>query len=98
MAGDDLTIEVTRWSAQVEVLVDEDGGGGVATVTAELDLGSRGPRGDGRGQAAQRRGPRPDEEAKGGDPGRGHPDLRLVADHFSGASGSAIEGMLTGKG
>ena len=37
-AGHDLTIEVTRWSAQVEV--PPDGGVAAATVSAELDLGS----------------------------------------------------------
>jgi polyisoprenoid-binding protein YceI len=36
-AGHDLTIEVTRWSAQVEV---PDAGVAAATVAAELDLGS----------------------------------------------------------
>ncbi len=39
-AGHDLTIEVTRWSAQVEVPDDEAGGVTAATVSAELDLGS----------------------------------------------------------
>ena len=39
-AGHDLTIEVTRWSAQVEVPDDEAGGIAAATVSAELDLGS----------------------------------------------------------
>jgi hypothetical protein len=39
-AGHDLTIEVTRWSAQAEVPGEEDGGLGAAKVTAELDLGS----------------------------------------------------------
>jgi YceI-like domain len=39
-AGHDLTIEVTRWSAQIEVPAEEDGGVGAATVSAELDLGS----------------------------------------------------------
>ena len=39
-AGHDLTIEVTRWSAQVEVPAEEDGGLAAATVSAELDLGS----------------------------------------------------------
>ena len=36
-AGHDLTIEITRWSARVTV---PDGGIVVATVTADLDLGS----------------------------------------------------------
>ena len=39
-AGHDLTIEVTRWSAQVEVPAEGDGGQSAATVSAELDLGS----------------------------------------------------------
>ena len=39
-AGHDLTIEVTRWSAQVGVPAGEDGGPAAATVSAELDLGS----------------------------------------------------------
>lgn len=36
-AGHDLTIEITRWSAQVEV---PEGGVAAATVSADLDLGS----------------------------------------------------------
>src|SRR6516225_8439498 len=39
-AGHDLTIEVTRWSAQVDVPAERDGGAAAATVSAELDLGS----------------------------------------------------------
>jgi hypothetical protein len=39
-AGHDLTIEVTRWSARVEVPAESDGGQSAATVSAELDLGS----------------------------------------------------------
>jgi len=39
-AGHDLTIEVTRWSAQVGVPAEGDGGAAAATVSAELDLGS----------------------------------------------------------
>jgi hypothetical protein len=39
-AGHDLTIEVTRWSAQVDVPDEEAGGVTAATVSAELDLGS----------------------------------------------------------
>jgi YceI-like domain len=37
-AGHDLTIEVTRWSA--DIAVPDDGDLSAATVTAELDLGS----------------------------------------------------------
>jgi polyisoprenoid-binding protein YceI len=39
-AGHDLTLEVTRWSAQVEVPDDDAGGLTAATVKAEFDLGS----------------------------------------------------------
>ncbi len=39
-AGHDLTIEVTRWSAQVEVPGEDAGGVTAAKVTADLDLGS----------------------------------------------------------
>jgi len=46
-AGHDLTLEVTRWSARVE-MPDDDAG--AATVTAELDLGSIEVR-EGRGGA-----------------------------------------------
>ena len=39
-AGHDLTIEVTRWSARIDVPAEGDGGQAAATVSAELDLGS----------------------------------------------------------
>ncbi len=39
-AGHDLTLEVTRWSAQVEVPAEDAGGLTAATVRADLDLGS----------------------------------------------------------
>lgn len=39
-AGHDLTIEVTRWSAQVDVPAEEDGGVAAAKISAEIDLGS----------------------------------------------------------
>ncbi|MGH3193729.1 MAG: YceI family protein, partial [Streptosporangiaceae bacterium] len=38
--GHDLTIEITSWSAQVEVPAEDAGGATAATVTARLDLGS----------------------------------------------------------
>ena len=49
-AGHDLTIEITRWSAQVEVPDDAAGGVTAATVQAEFDLGSLEVR-DGTGGA-----------------------------------------------
>jgi hypothetical protein len=39
-AGHDLVLEMTRWSARVEVPPEESGGLTAATVSAELDLGS----------------------------------------------------------
>jgi hypothetical protein len=39
-AGHDLTLEVTRWSARIEIPAEEAGGVAAATVAAELDLGS----------------------------------------------------------
>jgi polyisoprenoid-binding protein YceI len=38
--GHDLELEVTRWSADITVPAEADGGLAAATVTAELDLGS----------------------------------------------------------
>ena len=38
MAGHDLTIEITSWSAQVEVPDEDAGGVTAATLTARLDL------------------------------------------------------------
>ena len=40
LAGHDLTIEVTNWSARVELPAEEAGGVAAATVSADLDLGS----------------------------------------------------------
>ena len=39
-AGHDLTIEVTNWSARVDIPDEEAGGVAAATVSADLDLGS----------------------------------------------------------
>ena len=39
-AGHDLTVEITRWSAQVQVPGDDAGGITAATVKADFDLGS----------------------------------------------------------
>jgi hypothetical protein len=48
--GHDLVIEVTRWSADISVPAEGDGGLPAATITAELDLGSLAVR-DGTGGA-----------------------------------------------
>jgi YceI-like domain len=39
-AGHDLAIEVTNWSARIDVPADDAGGVEAATVSADLDLGS----------------------------------------------------------
>ena len=39
-AGHDLTLEITRWSAEVTVPGEDEGGPGAARISAELDLGS----------------------------------------------------------
>ena len=39
-AGHDLTIEVTNWSARIEVPAEDAGGVTAATISADLDLGS----------------------------------------------------------
>ena len=39
-AGHDLTLEVTRWSARVDLPAEDAGGLAAATVSADLDLGS----------------------------------------------------------
>ena len=38
--GHDLELEVTRWSADITVPSEDEGGLAAATITAELDLGS----------------------------------------------------------
>jgi hypothetical protein len=38
--GHDLELEVTRWSADITVPAEDDGGLAAAAITAELDLGS----------------------------------------------------------
>jgi YceI-like domain len=95
-AGHDLTVEVTRWSARVEVPGDEDGGLTAATVTTELDLGSLEVR-EGTGGA---------KPLSDGDRGQIKKQMEAILDGAtasfassriitSGASGGAIEGTLT---
>jgi polyisoprenoid-binding protein YceI len=48
--GHDLVLEVTRWSADINVPAETDGGMSAAAITAELDLGSLAVR-DGTGGA-----------------------------------------------
>jgi hypothetical protein len=98
-AGHDLTIEVTRWSAQAEVPDEEAGGVTAATVSAEFDLGSLEVR-EGTGGAK----PLSDRDRgeikktiRGilGDGTASFTSSRIVR---FGASGGAIEGTLTLNG
>jgi polyisoprenoid-binding protein YceI len=103
-AGHDLTIQVTRWSA--DITVPDDGDLSAATVTAELDLGSL-VVGEGTGGAR----PLTDSDRRdiqstigkilggAGSSGGGPPkaSFRSTKVILSGAGG-AIEGMLTLNG
>ncbi len=98
-AGHDLTIEVTRWSAQVEVPAEEDGGLAAATVSAELDLGSLEVR-EGTGGVkpltdGDRREIKKTMAGILGDATATFASSRVVP---SGASGGAVEGTVTLNG
>jgi polyisoprenoid-binding protein YceI len=99
LAGHDLTLEVTRWSAQVDVPDEEAGGVTAATVKAEFDLGSLEVR-DGTGGAK----PLTDRDRSDikkqmakilGTGTAGFTSTRVVK---VGASGGAIEGTFTLNG
>jgi len=98
-AGHDLTIEVTRWSAQVDVPTEGDGGAAAATVSAELDLGSLEVR-EGTGGAV----PLTDRDRTqikkqmGGILGGGSASFASSRVIPSGSSGGAIEGTVTLNG
>jgi len=95
-AGHDLTIEVTRWSATVDVPGEDAGGVAAAKVTAELDLASLEAR-DGTGGAK----PLTDRDradirkTMAGILGGGAASFASTRIVRSGVSGGAIEGTLT---
>jgi polyisoprenoid-binding protein YceI len=99
MAGHDLTIEVTRWSARVDVPAEEAGGVTAATVTADLDLGSLEVRsGTGGAKPLTDRDRAEIKKTMAGilrDGQASFTSLRIVR---FGASGGAIEGTLTING
>ena len=103
-AGHDLTIEVTRWSAQVEVPAEDDGGLSAATVSAELDLGSLEVReGTGGAMPLTDRDRREIKKQIGGILGGGTASFassRVIPSGSSGSasSGGAIEGTVTLNG
>jgi len=98
-AGHDLTLEVTHWSAQVQVPSEEDGGVTAARVSAELDLGSLEVR-EGKGGAKpltdgdRREIKKTMSEILGG----GTASFTSTRVIRSGASGGAIEGTATLNG
>jgi polyisoprenoid-binding protein YceI len=98
-AGHDLTIEVTRWSAQIEVPAEENGGVGAATVSAELDLGSLEVREGTGGVKPLTDGDRRDikKTMSGilGDATASFTSSRVIP---AGASGGAVEGTVTLNG
>ena len=98
-AGHDLTLEVTHWSAQVQMPSEEDGGVTAATVSAELDLGSLEVR-EGKGGAkpltdGDRREIKKTMSGILGDGTASFASTRVIR---SGASGGAIEGTATLNG
>ena len=98
-AGHDLTIEITRWSAQVEVPDEEAGGVTAATVSAEFDLGSLEVReGTGGAKPLSDRDRGEIRKTIGGILGGGTASFASSRIVRSGASGGAIEGTLTLNG
>lgn len=98
-AGHDLTIEITRWSAQAEVPAEEDGGLAAATITAELDLGSLAVREGTGGVKPLTDGDRKEiQKTIGQILGGGTASFVSSRIIPSGASGGAIEGTVTLNG
>jgi len=98
-AGHDLTLEVTRWSAQAEVPAEEAGGVTAATVRADLELGSIVVR-EGRGGAKplSDRDRREIAKTMASLIGTGTATFTSGRIVRSGASGGAIEGTLSLNG
>ena len=98
-AGHDLTIEVTRWSARIQVPGEDDGGVAAASVTAELDLGSLAVReGTGGAKPLTDRDRGEIKKTMAGILGDGEASFASSRIIRSGASGGAIEGTLTING
>ena len=98
-AGHDLTIEFTRWSAQVEVPDEDAGGVTAAKVTADLDLGSLEVREGTGGAKPLNDGDRRDiKKTISGILGDGSASFTSSRAVRFGASGGAVEGSLTFNG
>ena len=95
-AGHDLTIEITRWSALVEVPDEEAGGVTAATITAELDLGSLAVReGTGGAKPLTDRDRGEIKKTMSGILGDGEASFTSSRIIRTGARGGAVEGALT---
>jgi YceI-like domain len=98
-AGHDLTIEVTRWSAQVEMPDEDAGGVTAATVSAQLDLGSLTVReGTGGAKPLTDRDRGEIKKTIAGILGDGEATFTSSRIVRFGASGGAIEGTLSING
>jgi hypothetical protein len=98
-AGHDLAIEVTGWSARVEVPAEDAGGVTAATVSADLDLGSLAVREGTGGVKPLTDSDRADiKKTMSGILGDGTATFTSSRIIRTGASGGAIEGSLTLNG
>jgi polyisoprenoid-binding protein YceI len=98
-AGHDLVIEVTRWSAEVQVPDEEAGGVNAATVQADLDLGSLEVRsGTGGAKPLSDRDRADIKKQISGILGTGTASFASSKIVRVGSSGGAIEGTLTFNG
>jgi polyisoprenoid-binding protein YceI len=98
-AGHDLTIEFTRWSAQVQVPDEAAGGVTAAQITADLDLGSLEVReGTGGAKPLNDRDRRDIKKTMSGILGTGQASFASSKVTPFGASGGAVEGTLTLNG
>jgi hypothetical protein len=98
-AGHDLTLEVTRWSAQVTVPDEQAGGVTAATVSAEFDLGSLEVRqGTGGAKPLTDRDRADIRKTMAGILGTGPASFTSSRIIRFGASGGAIEGTFTLNG
>jgi hypothetical protein len=98
-AGHDLTIEFTRWSAQVQLPAEDAGGVTAAQITADLDLGSLEVREGTGGAKPLNDGDRRDiKKTMSGILGDGTASFTSSSLTRFGASGGAVEGSLTFNG
>jgi YceI-like domain len=98
-AGHDLTIEVTNWSARIEMPAEDAGGVTAATIAADLDLSSLAVREGTGGVKPLTDGDRADiKKTIGGILGDGTATFTSSRIIRTGASGGAIEGSLTLNG